>query len=704
MKSNPKPSASGQERIKRHIFYWTCLIFIGADMFHTALTLLGPSGLTPARITGFAAGAVFVALPFFEMRVRNLRVSGAILISTMLAGSAYVALKNGGVTAPTTPFLMVTPIAAGLFVGRRAALLSAGAATLMLLLLTVATVYRFVDASPYTETEMSFLRLSGFFWAVFAASAITFGHGRIALSTIAELDREIANHAASEKRLARKTREYDQLFENLPVRLWVKDDKNTIIRLNEAAAAAMGVSKEEAEGANTGDLFPETAEKYLQDDLAVIRSGRPKLGILDRHAPLSGENGWARTNKAPFKDSETGQDYVIVASIDVSEQKRAEDALAESEIRFSTAAEGSSVGIWDWVDVSRDEQYWTPRQYELLGYGPGEIPASLSAFIAMLHPDDVESAMQAVRKHFLERKPLRTEYRLKHKTGGYRWFLATGQAIWDEAGRPVRMIGSIMDIHDQKLAEEALVAKAQELERSNQELDRFAHVASHDLKAPLRGVGNIVNWLEEDLAGVLDDQSREHLTLLKGRVARLEKLLDDLLAYARPDIGGEIEDVNLKDIVDAAFGIHTHEGITLRVAGDLPMLRANPAPLEIVLRNLVENAAKHHDREEGGVIVSAADIGDFVEIRVADDGPGIASEHHARIFEMFQTLQSRDEVEGSGMGLAMVKKIVERHGGAIRVISDPSKRRGSVFVFTWPKQAAGGARQDFIPQGLRAAG
>jgi signal transduction histidine kinase len=217
-------------------------------------------------------------------------------------------------------------------------------------------------------------------------------------------------------------------------------------------------------------------------------------------------------------------------------------------------------------------------------------------------------------------------------------------------------------------------------------LDQFAYVASHDLKAPLRGIDNLASWIVEDAGHLLPEASRRHLELLQGRAQRLEGLLESLLAYSRAGrITGLQEEVDSAELVrEAADLINLPAEFRVEVSGSLPRLLTYRAPLELVFRNLLSNAVKHRNGAGGHVRVSSrtADNPSFVEFAVADDGPGIEPEYHERIFGLFQTLRPRDEVEGSGMGLALVKKTVESLGGTIRVESAGGK--GATFYFTWP--------------------
>lgn len=225
-----------------------------------------------------------------------------------------------------------------------------------------------------------------------------------------------------------------------------------------------------------------------------------------------------------------------------------------------------------------------------------------------------------------------------------------------------------------------------ELTRRIQELDTLSHVAAHDLKAPLRAIHNLATWIADDAGAVLPETAKVHLQKLQGRAKRMDKLLDDLRAYVRADRYERlVEPVDTTLLVDEiARLVFPEQGFTLLIPASLPSLTTMRLPLETVLRNLINNAVKHHHRDQGQVQVTARDLGDTIEFAVTDDGPGIAPQFHALIFDLFQTLKSRDQVEGSGMGLAIVKKIVESNNGQITVES--ALGQGATFRFTWPKE------------------
>lgn len=222
------------------------------------------------------------------------------------------------------------------------------------------------------------------------------------------------------------------------------------------------------------------------------------------------------------------------------------------------------------------------------------------------------------------------------------------------------------------------------LERSNRELDQFAYVASHDLKAPLRGIANLAQWIQEDIGDKLSGESAEHMGLLHGRVQRMEALIDGVLTYSRAARVREKPDpvdtgALVREIIDL---ISPSEDVRISIMDEMPIVSAERIPLQQVLMNLLSNALKY-GRGDGPIIdVGAREVDGTQEFFVRDNGPGIAPEFHDRVWALFQTLEARDKVEGTGIGLAVVRKVVESRGGRAWLESKPGE--GATFRFTWP--------------------
>lgn len=268
---------------------------------------------------------------------------------------------------------------------------------------------------------------------------------------------------------------------------------------------------------------------------------------------------------------------------------------------------------------------------------------------------------------------------------GERFPLEAAFSVMELQGRKTYS-GIIRDISRQKSNQERFDRLITDLKLSNDDLEKFAYIASHDLKSPLRAIDNLSLWLAEDLGDRLDDKSRGHLEQLRSRVKRMERLLNSLLEFSRAGQNIDAKNVvNGRELAEEIVGLlNVPDGFDIVFSPALEEIEIPKMPLEQVFHNLISNALKHHDQESGVIRVDVRDSGEFYEFSVSDDGPGIDALYHKRIFEMFQTLRRRDEVEGSGMGLALVKKIVQRVGGRIRIES--TEGNGATFIFTWPKK------------------
>ncbi len=243
-------------------------------------------------------------------------------------------------------------------------------------------------------------------------------------------------------------------------------------------------------------------------------------------------------------------------------------------------------------------------------------------------------------------------------------------------------IGMLYDGFNDMLAQ--VQRRQEELERSNRDLDQFAYVASHDLKAPLRAISTLAGWIEEDLEEKLTGDSKEQMRLLRSRVARMDALIEGVLHYSRVGrMESEGEEVDVGELLREVIELQAPPpGFTIAVESGMPVFTAKRLRLGQVFSNLINNAVKYHDRDEGRIDVRAERRGELYEFTVEDDGPGIAPEHHERAFVMFQTLQPRDEIESTGLGLALIKRLVEEEGGKITLESEVGK--GARFRFTWP--------------------
>lgn len=449
------------------------------------------------------------------------------------------------------------------------------------------------------------------------------------------------------------------------------------------------------------DLFPQRAEVDLLTELKqhVIKQQR----AIRREVTLT-VGSELRTYDftiEPLRGADNLICGITCAATDITKAKADAAALRQSEALRQLALAGAQLGTWHY-DPSTQRLSCDERCRTILGLAP-DAPLTAATLLQAVHPDDrqhvYDTALVAMAPGADETK--RLEARVRWPDGTVRWWVTRWGVSREEgaAAQPVVSVaGIIMDISTRKETEAQLRSltatlerrveeRTAELARSNHDLDRFAYVASHDLSAPLRAIMQLSSWVLEDVAELLPEQSYQHLLRLQQRAERMDQLLRDLLLYSRA--GRKHEHSTMVDTAellrDIELTVSLPPGFNLVTDGPMPTFWTERAPLALVFRNLIGNAIKHHHRPEVGIVRIAAQLdAPWIVFTVSDNGPGIAAEFHQRIFEMFQTLRPRDVVEGSGMGLAIVKKTVESFNGTITVNS--ALGQGSTFRFTWPLQ------------------
>lgn len=399
-------------------------------------------------------------------------------------------------------------------------------------------------------------------------------------------------------------------------------------------------------------------------------------------ATLDGEERYLRISDRPVLDKTGRVSGVFSEATDITELKQLEKDARSSEARFRMLAQEVPNHLL-FLDRNLRIEFANDVFLQAAGW---------SAETA--HGRHISEIVGQER--YVDRRPY-YERALNGETVSYESVGAAGshagyfrfsyRPSFDESGKIHGILSMATDISHRRRIELALEAKQEELLRSNKDLEQFAYVASHDLKAPLRAIELLVQWINEDLADYENGNVQENLALLGQRTKRLGRLLDDLLAYSRAGRKiGQYREVDCHNLVlDALQLVNAPAAISIEIADRLPTFETYPAPLEQVLRNLIGNAVKHHPGPRGTVTVACEEHEHCYLFSVRDDGSGIPPEYADRVFEMFQTLKPRDEVEGSGMGLAIVSRIVAWQGG--RVWFEPAPDgTGTVFKFQWQKQ------------------
>ena len=340
-------------------------------------------------------------------------------------------------------------------------------------------------------------------------------------------------------------------------------------------------------------------------------------------------------------------------------------------------------------DVSGTILYVNDKFTHVTGYSREELVGENHRIInSGHHPKEFFSALF---EKITQGKVWQGEVCNRTKQGNLYWERATVVPFLNSRGKLEKYVSIRTEITENKknaqaviISRDILSQKVSELEEVNAELNQFAYIASHDLKSPLNGISQIVTWLEEDCQDILPKESKEHLFLLRNRTTRMIGLLNDLLEYSKVGrLNYPVETIYLGTVVDDIFSmLGDNEGFTC-TAPNAPLI-VPKTPFEVIIRNLITNAIKHHHKKEGNIKITMEQDSNFYFIKVTDDGPGIPPALHEKAVEMFQTLKSRDAVDGSGMGLAIVKKSIEHYGGTLSIESDGEN--GTSVVIKWPQK------------------
>jgi PAS domain S-box-containing protein len=380
-----------------------------------------------------------------------------------------------------------------------------------------------------------------------------------------------------------------------------------------------------------------------------------------------------------------------LSEIEHKEKKliRAKEALEQSQKKLNITLKNAKIGTWEW-DLGTNEMRFDKRTEEIFGLEPGTFKGTISAFEDLVHEDDLPQVKQAAEKA-REGNPEQTIYRTKPVDGSFNWLSASSVVIKDRQGNPRIISGVVFDISNLKaMTDQAIKRMYEELTRSNNDLQQFAYVASHDLQEPLRMVTSFTQLLQMQYSDKLDDRANEYINFAVDGSKRMYELVNGLLAYSRIQTKG----VNFKE-VDLEAILHQVQDnllmlITEReaeiVADKLPLVYADSNQMIQLLQNLIENGIKF-SKSRPLIRVSGQEKDGMHIISVRDNGIGIAPQYHDRIFMIFQRLHPQQEFKGTGIGLAVSRRIAERHGGKLWVESVPGE--GSTFSFSIPQKMPG---------------
>ena len=518
---------------------------------------------------------------------------------------------------------------------------------------------------------------------------------------IAGISSDITESIIQRTKLEGSEKKFRDLYDKTPVMMHSLNENGEIIDVNNFWLQTLGYDKEEVIGKKSIDFLTDESKKFVTQVTFPLFMETGKL--VDQPLQFHKKNGQvidAMLTSTKEQD-ENGNVTLLAVIRDVTKQKKAEKALIESEQHFSTLAAISPVGIFR---TDRDGKciYVNKRWCELADLTKKE--ALGDGWVSCLHPDDKDRVFGEWNEAASNQGSFTSEYRFVHADGSYNWIFGQAAAEFDLEGNRCGFVGTVTDITalkevEQRLSEvikeleiknaelvekEELQQANTNLERANQELKEFAYMASHDLKAPLRGISNLTSWIRDDYRDKFDEDGKQNLQLLLGRVKWMEKIIEDILQYSKIGLNEmNVEEFDLNEIIEQCKTIlHLPENCDVRIDKKLPKIQCVRSHWFQLFQNLIDNAIKHCDKEKIKINIGVNLDKNQYLFYVKDNGPGIHDKHKDRIFKIFQTLRSKNNSDRTGIGLAVVKKLVELNNGKIWFESEIGQ--GTTFYFTLP--------------------
>lgn len=494
---------------------------------------------------------------------------------------------------------------------------------------------------------------------------------------ILSIDRS-QQHKANEN-LLQSEKKYRYLFENSPMPMWIIDIKTfKFLDVNKMAILQYGYSRDEFLSMTAIDIRPEEdKEHFTQLDHSLgFDAINYNRGIWD-HRKKDGTVIHVEiiANDMIFE----GVPARIILSNDVTERKIVEENLRQSESRLKESQALAHISNWE-IDLVYDIHIWSNEFYKIFGINRDESQPSTELFLSFIHPDDTDFVQKRVQEAFDTLKDSSFNFRYIHKDASTRYGYSEWKFEFDKKHRPIRLYGILQDVTERKMAKLELEEQNKELVKTNAELDRFVYSVSHDLRSPLTSMLGLITFIEEESQ---EPDTIEHAKMIHTSINRLDGFIKNILLYSQNNRTGlEVEKIPLQkmieEVVDSLRGMIEAKGIHFEVnIKELQPFYSDWQRFSTIMENLVSNAIKYHKKNGPGRYIKVTGTSDSGKLRIdiADNGIGIASVYHGKIFDMFFRLSGK--TAGSGIGLYIVKEIVEKLQGTIKVHSEEGK--GTIF-------------------------
>ena len=475
---------------------------------------------------------------------------------------------------------------------------------------------------------------------------------------------------------------YEIIFDNAPDGILLADVENKNFYIgNKMICQMLGYSLEEIKNMGIMDIHAEEDLPYVIEQFE--KQSKKEIGIA-KDLPVKRKDGsifYADVNSVLIALS--GKPYIAGIFRDTTERKKAELALLESEDRFRTLADNIPQLCW-MADADGSTFWYNQRWYEYTGTTPEQMEGW--GWQSVHDPGTLPQVLEQWKSSIATGKTFDMVFPLRGSDGVFRHFLTRVMPVFDQNGKVVRWFGTNTDVTERKNAEEELRKLTEELKRSNADLQQFAYAASHDLQEPLRGIASFAGLLEKHYKGKLDKKADEFINHVVDDAKRMQMLIKDLLEYSQIDTKGKIFGITNCSVVleEAIYNLRSaiEESGTQVTYDLLPTIMADGSQLKRLFQNLIGNAIKFRSDETPKIHISSRQEGNEWVFSVQDNGIGIDPQYSKRIFVIFQRLHTRQEYQGTGIGLSICNKIVARHGGRMWLESEPGK--GSTFYFTIP--------------------
>jgi PAS domain S-box-containing protein len=496
---------------------------------------------------------------------------------------------------------------------------------------------------------------------------------------------DISKRKSAETRLKDSKEKFKQLANSIPQLAWIARSDGYIFWFNQRWYEYTGTRSEEVIGWEWKKALDPVYEGRIIDQWkSFISAGKPFENILSL-ADKKGNYREFLTKCIPIKDRNGNVEQWFGTNTDISQLKKIERELKNSRKKLNIALENGNIGTWEW-NIKTNGMTWDERAGKMFDLHEGSIEETFVNFENNIHEEDLSHVRKAIRLAFEKNHSFETILRTRPKNGNYNYISIKGLISKDREGKPLSMSGVCFDVTGMKQGTEKLLIRMnEELLRSNTDLQQFAYVASHDLQEPLRMVSSFTQLLQKKYYDKLDEDGLEYIRYAVEGSKRMYDLLNGLLAYSRiQSRGKEFSRVNMNEVlmnVRQNLSLVIEESAAIIRNSELPVIYADESQMIQLVQNLMENSIKFR-KGRPEIQVSSKIENEFHVFSISDKGIGIDQQYFERIFKIFQRLHRSEEYEGTGIGLAICKRIVERHGGRIWVESEAGQ--GSTFYFSIP--------------------